>query len=264
MGTHQPNWLSSLTIPLFVARQSLAKRRALPRALGPWALDSGAFSEITLRGGWTVSPRQYANEVRRFREEIGGMQWAAVQDWMCEPFALQRTGLTVTDHQERTVASYLNLTEIAPTLPWVPVLQGWQPSDYLHHAEMYDRAGVALHTLPTVGLGSVCRRAQTDDIVGIVRQLAAQGIRLHGFGVKAQGLRVVAHNLVSADSLAWSFKARRLQKPLPGCVGHKNCANCPVYALQWRDDILETINEAYQQDLWRSLLSKSGGDADAR
>jgi hypothetical protein len=244
LGTHRPNWLADMSIPLFVARQSLAPRKTLPRARGPWALDSGAFSEITLRGGWTVEPRQYAAEVRRFGGEIGGMQWAAVQDWMCEPFALKRTGLTISDHQRKTVESYLELREIAPEQPWAPVLQGWQPSDYLRHVERYDRAGVDLRVIPVVGLGSVCRRSQTGQIVNLIYRLSDLGIRLHGFGVKTEGLREVAHRLTSADSMAWSFQARRAKARVPGCTTHQNCANCPRYALLWRARVLAAIRQA--------------------
>jgi hypothetical protein len=56
--------------------------------------------------------------------------------------------------------------------------------------------------------------------------------RLHGFGVKAQGLARYGHLLTSADSMAWSMHARR-EPPLPGCTGHINCANCRRYAYPW-------------------------------
>jgi hypothetical protein len=53
--------------------------------------------------------------VRRYRDEIGCLDWAAPQDWMCEPFILAKTGLSVREYR-RTVASYLRLTELAPDL----------------------------------------------------------------------------------------------------------------------------------------------------
>jgi hypothetical protein len=62
------------------------------------------------------------------------------------------------------------------------------------------------------------------------------GIRCHGFGVKVRGLRSYAEHLVSSDSMAWSYDARR-KAPLPGCP-HKNCANCLKYALRWRANVL--------------------------
>ncbi len=50
---------------------------------------------------------------------------------MCEPQIVARTGLSVREHQERTVANYLTLRSIAPDLPFIPVLQGWRIADYL-------------------------------------------------------------------------------------------------------------------------------------
>ena len=57
-----------------------------------------------------------------------------------------------------------------------------------------------------VGLGSVCRRQATAEIDFITDELAGLGLRLHGFGVKALGLRQYADRHVSADSLAWSLR----------------------------------------------------------
>jgi hypothetical protein len=37
--------------------------------------------------------------------------------------------------------------------------------------------------------------------------------------------------------MAWSYTARRLPA-LPGCTGHKNCANCLTYATRWRRSVL--------------------------
>jgi hypothetical protein len=37
---------------------------------------------------------EYAGLVARYAEEIGGMDWAAPQDWMCEPWIIEKTGLS--------------------------------------------------------------------------------------------------------------------------------------------------------------------------
>jgi hypothetical protein len=52
------------------------------------------------------------------------------------------------------------------------------------------------------------------------------------------GLRQIASHLASADSMAWSFEARRKRIVVPGCTGHINCANCLIWALQWRARVL--------------------------
>ncbi|HYN19415.1 MAG TPA: hypothetical protein VE078_00525 [Thermoanaerobaculia bacterium] len=53
LGTHHPDWLAKTEVPLFVSRTRLKNRRTVPRAAARWALDSGAFSEISVHGRWT-------------------------------------------------------------------------------------------------------------------------------------------------------------------------------------------------------------------
>jgi hypothetical protein len=261
LGTHKPAWLEDdrfANVPLFVSRRTLAARKVLPRARGSWALDSGGFTELQMFGRWTLDAKTYAGEVRRFRDEIGNLAWAAPQDWMCEPIVLRGgraggvtfagTGLSVDEHQRRTVENFLDLRSIAPDLPFIPVLQGWAVADYWRCVELYDQAGVDLRKEKLVGVGTVCRRQGTSVATLIMRTLAAEGLRLHGFGFKTQGIQACQQDLASADSLAWSAHARR-RAPLPGHdepgparpKGHINCANCPDYAIEWRSDLLESI-----------------------
>jgi hypothetical protein len=236
LGTHHPDWLARAGVPLFVSRRSLSARKTLPRAAVRWALDSGGFTELSMHGGWRLTPYQYVDEVRRYRDEIGELAWAAPQDWMCEPQMLARTRMSVEQHQALTISNYRLLRVIAPELPIIPVLQGWSPWDYLRHLEMYDAAGFDLRVLPLVGVGTVCRRQNTTAAGLIFSLLHSEGLRLHGFGLKATGLRASAGKLASADSLAWSLNARK-NRPLPECE-HKSCANCMAYALDWRERLL--------------------------
>ena len=250
LGAHQPHWLWRATFPLFVSHRQLARRRSLRPASCRWALDSGGFTELSLRGRWVTPAADYAAAVATYVDQVGGLDFAAPQDWMCEPFITASTGLPVREHQERTVANYLELRRIAPDLPFIPVLQGWHLADYLHCVDLYSSAGVDLARLPLVGLGSVCRRQSTGEIASIVLALARQGLRLHGFGVKTGGLHLYGHRLTSADSMAWSYSARRMPA-LPGCSGHKNCANCLIYATRWRHRVLtQCAARGYQADLF--------------
>jgi hypothetical protein len=246
LGTHEPSWLRRTDVPLFISHRRLARlRRGLPEARGPWALDSGGFTELADHGRWLTSPATYAAAARRYQDEVGRLEWAAPQDWMCEPFMVDKTGLTIADHQARTVASVLELRALAPDVPFAPVLQGWELDDYLRCVDLYADAGVDLAAEPIVGIGSVCRRQATDQITTIVWTLARLGIRLHGFGVKTLGVTAYAHDLRSADSMAWSYNARR-HEPLPGC-GHSSCANCLRWALRWRGALLERLEDQTRQ-----------------
>lgn len=234
LGTHMPSWLERVDVPLFVSHRRLMDRKTLPRARGRWALDSGAFTEVAMLGAFETTPAQYVAAVRRYRDEIGGMDWAAPQDHMCEPWVLAKSRIasTVAEAQAWTVDNYLRLRGTDAALPFVPVLQGQTLDDYRRHADAYLAAGVDLFAEHTVGIGSVCRRQATTEIAELVAALAGDGLALHGFGVKSDGLRRYGWCLRSADSMAWSFRGRRI-KPCPHGRA-QSCANCLPHALEWR------------------------------
>ena len=238
LGTHHPHWLERTYVPLFISRRSLMTRKSMPVAHGPWALDSGGFTELSMFGEWRTSEDEYIADVLRYQDEIGQLEWVAPQDWMCEPFMLAKTGLTVREHQYRTVMNFLRLRYHLGFLV-VPVLQGWDQDDYRYHASMYCRHGVDLEDEQVVGLGSICRRQNTSEVGFIVREF--NWLKLHAFGVKLTGLESYGDALHSADSMAWSYRARR-DTPMRGHT-HKSCANCLPYALRWRDQVLARLGQ---------------------
>lgn len=256
LGTHRPTWLWTVTdVPLFISHRVLRDRKTpFPRATTRWALDSGGFTELNLYGEWKTTPEEYVASVRRYVDELSNLAWASPQDWMCEPWVIAKTGLSVPEHQARTVENYLTLHDLAPDLPFIPVLQGWELADYHAHADAYTAAGVDLSGQPVVGIGSVCRRQASGQIAGIFDSLIERGLHMHGFGVKSQGLSLYADALTSADSLAWSYGAR--QDALRGIrhCAKKTCANCLHYALSWRERVLRKLEG-------RQLSLFSGGAA---
>jgi hypothetical protein len=281
LGTHRPQWLAYARVPLMVSARTLRQRtlakspaEALRSALGPfavaddahltevhekvpalvlrrllrrtnslhlaaapWVLDSGGFTEIKMHGVWTVPSWLYAFEIEHWARAIGRLEWAAPQDWMCEPEILARTGLTVIEHQSRTIRSVIALRSMAQTRV-IPVLQGWTADDYERHVDDYARAGIDCSSEPVVGVGSICRRQGTRFAAQLMERLASRGIRIHGFGVKSGA---AIESLHSADSLAWSYQARRQKLLMPGCIGHINCANCVRFALDWRERRLDRL-----------------------
>jgi len=259
LGTPAPSWLWRTDCglndtPLFVSRTTLKGRKKLPgESKHRWGLDSGAFTELTRNGKWTVTPKRYADECRKYADKIGKLDFCSIMDWMCEPFVIEGgrfgaisapgTKLSVIEHQKRTVASYHDLSNIGPDIPWLPVLQGYTCEDYLRCVEMYNESGVDLSNRK-VGVGSVCRRESTEEIASVFRSLSEfpNRMKLHGFGVKSAGLARSAGYLSSSDSMAWSLGAWKGRIKMPECVregrGHSNCANCPVYATHWRDTVI--------------------------
>ena len=60
IGSHEPSWLGRAGVPLFISHRRLTRlKRTLPKAIAPWALDSGSFSELALFGGWKTSAVEY-------------------------------------------------------------------------------------------------------------------------------------------------------------------------------------------------------------
>lgn len=198
---------------------------------------------MNLHGEWTVTVREYVAEMRRYVREIGNLRWVATMDWMVEPFVLAKTGLTVEEHQRRTINNVKALLDVAPELPWTPVIQGWTWGDYMRHADAYQRAGIDLSRFPAVGVGSICRRQATLRAGTVLACLQDTKARLHAFGMKTRGLPLNEEHLVSADSLAWSYAARR-KPPLPECVGdHEHCGNCIRAGLRWWHRVMTKVLE---------------------
>jgi hypothetical protein len=267
------NWLAdtAVAVPQFYSVQAF--RKTLPRANVSWALDSGAYTELSKHGRWRMSPSEYVARVRQIIDTVGHCDFACTQDWVCGPGVFAKTELTVTDHQKRTVQNFLELAELAPDVPWVPALQGWHGADYYAHAEMYAAAGVSLQDLARVGIGSIASR-QEDPMVGrVVRGLHAAGIKLHGFGVKKTGLKMYGDALASADSQAWVFDARfsnraRIDRSaqrggpaLAECRAEAErgehpatCTSCKRYALWWRRDVMEKLAGRLEQSTHDQLF----------
>lgn len=250
LGTHEVSWLRRAGVPLFVSRVRLEKMRTWPRAIAPWAMDSGGYSALSKPPHrWPITVPQYADQIGRAAEEIGMLEWAAPMDSMCEPHVLAGTGRTVEYHQHETVERYLELIDLVG-VPVPPVLQGFTLADYWRCVDFYAVAGVDLFSLPLVGLGTVCRRQATTEIGNLVRSLAAAGLPLHGFGVKLDGLAAYGRLLESADSMAWSLGAR-MAGPQEGCPhgkdGTGSCGNCIRYALEWRAKVVDRIGRGTAQ-----------------
>jgi hypothetical protein len=238
LGVDRPAWLARLGIPLFVSYRALTHQQTVRPAVDRWAMDSGAYTEITMNGRHTTSVATYARAVARYRDEVGMLDWAAPQDHMTEPWALARSEVasTIAQAQALTVENYLALRAADDTLPIIPVLQGQSRADYDAHIDSYARAGVDLFAEPLVGLGSVCRRQATTEIAELIAHLSC-GLRLHGFGVKTSGLGSYGWMLSSSDSMAWSYGGRRIN-PCPQS-NRKSCNHCEHHALDWRTRVLE-------------------------
>jgi hypothetical protein len=202
IGLHHP----SVSWPfkrVMISINTLQERKK-PFYVNDWILDSGGFTQISSRGTFVMSPQEYLDKIE-FWNRCGNLVAAVAQDWMCESFILEKTGLSITEHQDRTIESYLYLSERS-SVYIMPVLQGFEPSDYVRHLEDYS---FLIPEYAWVGVGSVCRRNGNPDSledVFLAIKSARPDIKLHGFGLKIQALErpTVRTLLESSDSMAWS------------------------------------------------------------
>lgn len=233
LGLHQPADAEKIRYPVFVSVSRLIYRKK-PLDHSDWIMDSGGFTMISKNGHYTITEDAYINCIDRHNPRI-----AFCQDWMCEDHILKKTGKTVKEHQQLTLSNYLSSVKKEPRIR--PVLQGWEPTDYTQHALMYKFEGVDL--TQEFGVGTICsRNGKSDVILDILCNIKTimPDSKLHGFGIKSDTLVKVAHLLESADSMAWSSRARRMKLCEPSC-NTKSCANCLEFGLLWRKKILHNI-----------------------
>ena len=222
VGLHHPRRAAEFDLA-FISINALAHR---PNGFQPnrWVMDSGAFTEVTNHCGYRTGVEEYAAQIRRFAR-CGHLERAVAQDFMCEAhvceivLGLPRGTITaeqhaaqVLVHQRLTVERYDALVACDTAgVEIMPVLQGQSPEDYARHVRMY---GDRLKPGAWVGVGSVCKRQGSPEaIIAVLDAILAErpDLRLHGFGVKLTALKrpEIVARLFSADSMAWSFSAKK-------------------------------------------------------
>jgi hypothetical protein len=208
VGLHMPNHAQHFNAA-FISVNRLRSRK-LAFAVGDWIMDSGAFTTIAKHGGYPHPVTEYADQIRRWRNN-GNLLAAVAQDYMCEPHMLERTGLTVAEHQRLTIERYDALIAADPGVYIMPVLQGYTVDEYLAHLAQY---GERIALGAWVGVGSICKRngnpRAIESVLHAIKR-ARPDLRLHGFGLKTTALSspLVCELLYTADSMAWSYAARR-------------------------------------------------------
>lgn len=167
-GIHQPGDAQHFELACISVNRLGTRRKPVPcgKVLG----DSGAFTKVSKFGGYPESPEVYAGKVHRL-QSAGVVAYVAVvsEDYMCEPFVLAKTGLTIPDHQRLTIERYdalraelVRLYGGEPPFEIMPVLQGFAVEDYLRHIEQY---GDRLTPGMWVGVGSVCKRQGDVSVI---------------------------------------------------------------------------------------------------
>lgn len=211
MGLHQPSDAKHFDAAFIsVNRLSGKKGRRAPFEVGSWIMDSGAFTEVSTHGGYRSGVSEYAGHIRRWKDN-GNLLAAVAQDYMCEPWIVAKTGLSVAEHQRLTIERYDQLLAEDTGVYILPVLQGFTPAEYATHLLAY---GDRLKPGQWVGVGSICKRnskpLEVREVLAWIKAIRPD-LRLHGFGLKATALAdpIICGMLETADSMAWSLHARK-------------------------------------------------------
>ena len=182
--------------------------------------------------GTTAPPRpQYVARLRRYRDEIGHLAWAAPQDWMCEPLDPRQ------DRPDRRRASAPHRRQLPAAARPRPgpadhpgACRAGHAGDYLRCVDLYAAAGVDL-TAAAAGR----RRARSaaarpppksaDILTALHRPGVTPAARVRLQNPRPRPLRPPAH-LGRLDGLE-PRNARR-KPPLPGCTGHTQLRQLPA------------------------------------
>lgn len=244
VGLHHPHVAGNFD-SAFISVNAIRNRKSAFPA-NEWIMDSGAFTTIFKHGGYPQPVSEYAAQIRRWKDN-GKLLAAVSQDYMCEKDMLTRVAMcdgslkapTLNDlgldedqyemevkaflpgpewlaeriklHQRLTIERYDALIAEDTGVYIMPVLQGYSPAEYRSHIRQY---GDRLKPGMWVGVGSVCKR--NSNIMAIWMVLDAiksdrPDLLLHGFGLKKTSLQetIIRDLLHTADSMAWSFAARK-------------------------------------------------------
>lgn len=159
-----------------------------------------------------------SEEIEQWKEELvfEGLNpiWFEQYPW---EFKNGPEKIGVKDHQWLTVYRYKWIKECLVDRQCdtylMPVLQGYLPEEYIDCLRLYEKDGLLPYGA-YVGVGSVCKRngdpGAIYDVLSAIKAVRPD-LRLHGFGLKTTALADggVFDLLYTADSMAWSFAARK-------------------------------------------------------
>lgn len=171
------------------------RKKAFDNIWGQFFIDSGGF---TCNGKYPLV-KEYLNTIRIMNPDI-----FACQDFMCEPFFIKKTGLSLNTHIENTVLSYINICEEISKSDFdygycIPVIQGWTLEDYQFCIDLYHSYGINLN-YSYVAIGSICKRTYSDTqkVIDFINSIIICNI--HGFGCDRR-----IKNIYSSDTALSSW-----------------------------------------------------------
>lgn len=177
-----------------------------------FCIDSGGFTAARKWGKYPWTYRQYVDFIREMSRDVP-VQFAAVMDYACIPSNGKKSEINI-DRIKATIQNEIALRELAPDIPWLPILQGDNFEERSEDLELRR----ALNLLPTeyAGIGSLVGRgiqAAIDTVQFYANELP--GLKFHGFGIPIKALDdpVVFATTKSWDTYSWSWGRGKRNMP---------------------------------------------------
>lgn len=182
------------------------------------AIDSGGYTASRKWGAYPWSAGQYAQWVRDMRQRIGEkFLFAASMDFVCSRTKDHHTTRENLRRIDQTHELELELIQLAPAVPWLPVIQGdnLKEREYCFNRRCY--LGLREEDAGYYGVGSIVGRP-----VGSVRETFAflnkvfPGDFFHAFGLNAKVIRsreADVFNIESWDTYSWCYGRGRKYGP---------------------------------------------------
>jgi hypothetical protein len=236
-------------------RQRLHVRRPPTDHVASLAVDSGGFTAARRWGRYPWSPQQYADFVQDVSRDVP-LDWCASMDYACEP-AVDRSPLG-TNHTriEATLQLEPACRQVAPHLPWLPVLQGDTLAERAYDLARRQQEGLVPPRL--AGVGSLCGRGacQAIQTLGFYR-IHLPGVRFHGFGLHVQALDddTTFAALASWDSYGWTWGKGQKGVDRPPAYLRQPGETCTQFtqrlaALYWQHTVAPRLTRPLQRTLW--------------
>jgi hypothetical protein len=229
--------------------------RRPPGNVSSIAIDSGGFTAAQRWGRYPWTVEQYADFIR---EEVRSvpLDFCASMDYACER-GVDRSALTTNRERiEATVHNELACREAAPSLPWLPVLQGNTFEERTYGLEL--RYELDLLPRDYAGIGSICGRSPRE--AGRVVQFYQRrlpGIVYHGFGMHVQALDDdrVFWSMRSWDSYAWNWGRGQKDLARPAEYLYRDGETWTTYTrrlaeLYWQNTVLPRLQAPRQRTLF--------------
>ena len=181
-------------------------RTRLPEGVERVILDSGGYAFFSRWGEYPFTIEKYI-ELAHYIKDTHPLYKAAILDYPCEPDINRSQVMSNEDRIEKTIANAIECYDTDDSLPWLPVIQGYTVSEYLHCIDLYDDYGV---TSDYWAIGSICsRKGAPFELRNIITKIKERhpNDKLHAFGLGIPFLRnpQIFQAIYSSDSAAWNW-----------------------------------------------------------